>query len=62
MNEQEWNSRADWLKYGISKGWVSDSYCATHDGGSEYWTEEEMLEWEEGGDPCQVVIRVLDKD
>ena len=62
MNNQQWNERADWVQYGIAKGWVSDSYCATHDGGSQYWTEEEMLEWEEGGDPCQVVIRVLEAD
>ncbi len=62
MNNQEWDDRADWVQYGMTKGWVSDSYCATHDGGSQYWTEEEMLEWEEGGDPCQVVIRVLEAD
>jgi hypothetical protein len=62
VNEKQWNERATWLQFGIEKGWVSDSYCATHDGGSQYWTEEEMLEWEEGGDPCQVVIRVLEED
>ena len=48
-----------WLQLGIAMGWVSPPYCSTHDGGSDYWSEEEAKEWEEGGDPCQVVIRVL---
>jgi hypothetical protein len=62
MDNLEWNERADWIQFGIAKGWVSDTYCNTHDGGQEYWTEEEMLEWEEGNDPCQTVIRVLGVD
>ena len=49
-----------WLRYGIKKGWVSPPYCNTHDGGYEYMTEEEHAEWEAGGDPCAVVLRVLD--
>lgn len=49
-----------WLRYGIRKGWVSPPYCNTHDGGYEYMTEEEHAEWEAGGDPCAVVLRVLD--
>jgi hypothetical protein len=63
--EQElknWNDRADWIQFGVAQGWISDPYCNTHDGGTQYWTEEEMLEWEEGGDPCQTVIRVLGVD
>jgi hypothetical protein len=30
-----------------------------HDGGYEYYNEEELEELEEGGDPCQTVICVL---
>ena len=52
----------DWFQIGLDKGWVSQPYCNTHDGGSAYWTETEMLEWEEGGDPCQTVMRVLGVD
>lgn len=52
----------DWLNSGIDKGWVSQPYCNTHDGGQQYWTEEEMKQWEDGGDPCQTVIRILGVD
>jgi len=48
-----------WFKIGIKAGWITDSYCATHDGGYEYMSEEERQELEEGGDPCQVVVTVL---
>ncbi|NDB82069.1 MAG: hypothetical protein EB127_04910 [Alphaproteobacteria bacterium] len=48
-----------WLRNGIERGWVSDPYCHTHDGGYEYMSEEEMKEWEAGGDPCELVIRIF---
>ena len=48
-----------WFKIGIKAGWITDSYCMTHDGGYEYFTEEEREEYEDGGDPCQVVVTVL---
>jgi hypothetical protein len=48
-----------WLRFGIKKGWVSKPFCSTHDGGLEYYNEEELEELEEGGDPCQVVVVVL---
>jgi hypothetical protein len=59
---KNWNDRADWVQYGIDKGWCGDSYCATHDGGDKYWTDEEFEAWNEGGDPCQTVIRILGVD
>jgi len=40
MNTEQWNERADWVQYGIQKGWVTDSICATHDGTYEYATDE----------------------
>jgi hypothetical protein len=57
-----WNDRADWIQYGVAQGWIGNPYCATHDGGDEYWTEEEAEAWNEGGDPCQTVLRVLGID
>lgn len=48
-----------WLSNGIERGWVSEPYCHTHDGGFEYMGEEELEEWEAGGDPCEHVIRIF---
>jgi hypothetical protein len=47
-----------WLQVGIDKGWVTDPFCYTHDG-DPYMTEEEEKEWEDGGDPCAPVIKIL---
>lgn len=46
----------EWLQYGISRGWCSETHCATHDGVPS--TEGEDADWEEGFDPCQVVVRI----
>jgi hypothetical protein len=51
-----------WLKFGADKGWISDVFCNTHDGGYSVMTEEEMKEWDEGGDPCMFVVRVNELD
>lgn len=48
----------DWLQIGIDKGWISEPFCYTHDG-DPYMTEEEEKEWEEGGDPCSPVLKIL---
>jgi hypothetical protein len=47
-----------WLQIGIDKGWVTEPFCNTHDG-DPYMTEEEEKEWEDGGDPCLPVIKIL---
>jgi hypothetical protein len=47
-----------WLQIGIDNGWVTEPFCNTHDG-DPYMTEEEQQEWEDGGDPCMPVIKVL---
>jgi len=61
MSEEEWNERADWVQLGISRGWISEQYCAVHDGGWQYLTAEEQ-EWaDEGGDPCEPVFRIMNK-
>ena len=46
-----------WLSNGIERGWVTEPFCNTHDG-DPYMTDEEQQEWEEGGDPCQVVLKI----
>lgn len=56
---EEENSFGDWLSIGITNGWVSDAFCVTHDGGYQYMDDEELEEWEAGGDPCQHVVRIL---
>ena len=47
-----------WLQVGIDKGWITEPFCYTHDG-DPYMTEEEEAEWEDGGDPCAPVIKIL---
>jgi len=46
-----------WLENGIERGWITEPFCNTHEG-DPYMTEEEQQEWEEGGDPCQVVLKI----
>lgn len=48
-----------WRKEGEDKGWISPAYCVTHDGGYEYFSEEERKDLDEGGDPCQFVFSIL---
>jgi len=46
-----------WLENGIERGWVTEPFCNTHEV-DPYMTDEEQKEWEEGGDPCQVVLKI----
>jgi hypothetical protein len=50
----------EWLMVGISNGWVTEPFCYTHDG-DPYMTEEEEKEWEDGGDPCAPVIKLINQ-
>jgi hypothetical protein len=45
-----------WLNYGQDKNWVSHVFCDTHEGAP--LTEEEDLEWSEGGDPCSFHVKI----
>jgi hypothetical protein len=48
-----------WFNEGIEKGWVTEPFCQTHDGGYSFMSEEEIDQWEEGGDPCMTVSRIM---
>jgi hypothetical protein len=48
----------EWLKVGVSNGWVSQPFCHTHEG-DPYMTIDEEKQWEEGDDPCLVVLKVI---
>ena len=48
-----------WLNNGIDRGWITEPFCNTHDG-DPYMTEEEAKEWNDGGDPCQVVFKIVE--
>jgi hypothetical protein len=56
--ENENESFEEWYSIGLEKGWITKPFCQTHDGGYDYMTEEEVKEWEEGGDPCMTVTRI----
>lgn len=47
-----------WYEYGREKGWVSEVFCNTHEGPP--LSDEEMEEWEDGGDPCSFHIKISD--
>jgi len=66
MFEEEFEKDIDlkefgiWLQNGVDRGWVSEPFCFTHDG-DPYMSEEEAVEWEEGGDPCSLVIKIMEQ-
>jgi hypothetical protein len=50
----------EWRDLGISKGWISEPFCDTHDAG--FMTEEEEQAWEKGEDPCMFVFRIYEEN
>ena len=48
-----------WINNGIDRGWITEPFCNKHDG-DPYMTEEEAKEWNDGGDPCQVVFKIIE--
>lgn len=58
FNKQSDKDFWEWLQIGIDNDWITPTFCQTHDTGFEYMSEEEMQEWEDGGDPCMTVTRV----
>jgi hypothetical protein len=59
FNKQNDKDFWEWLQIGIDNDWITPTFCSTHDGGMEYWSDEESQEWEDGGDPCMTVTRVI---
>ena len=55
MESEEW---LDWLEKGISNEWITKPFCNTHESYLQL-TEEQEKEFDEGGDPCIVVIQLL---
>jgi hypothetical protein len=47
-----------WAKTGVENGWITPSYCSTHEG-DPFMSLEEKYEWELGGDPCVVVFKII---
>lgn len=60
LSEMTYDDFMDALHYGYKAGWVSDIKCATHDGIPTAPSEE--IDWEDGYDPCQSVLRFWGKD
>ena len=50
----------EWLEVGISSGFCNKPVCGTHDGTD--MTDEEAAAFEDGGDPCIPVVRLLPGD
>jgi hypothetical protein len=48
-----------WYEYGSKKGWISEVFCNTHEGPP--LTDEEIKDWEEGGDPCSFHVKLWDQ-
>ena len=54
-NDEEYSFQ-EWVSYGVAQGWVGFPKCGTHDGSD--FTEQEELEFEDGGYPCFTVMSV----
>jgi hypothetical protein len=48
-----------WFNNGVDRGWITEMFCATHDGVPNL-SEEEEQEWNDGGDPCAFCVRILE--
>jgi hypothetical protein len=66
MFEEEFDRDTDdkefgiWLQNGIDRGWITEPFCSTHEG-DPYMSEEDAQQWEDGGDPCCVVIKLANQ-
>jgi len=59
LNDENIDEFRIWLNNGIERGWISDVQCATHEG-IDPISEEEVKEWDESGDTCQFVVRIME--
>lgn len=50
----------EWIAIGREHGFCSRIACDTHEGVPQ--SEAEEKEWDEGGDPCILVVRIYTED
>lgn len=60
IREDDVEELIDWLAVGVQNGWISEPFCDTHDMPPR--TTEEQAVWDEGADPCELVIRLYPPD
>lgn len=48
---------AQWLEMGVSRGWVTEPFCAGHD--EAPLTNYEYKKWMTGDAPCVICVRLL---
>ena len=60
MNYDEWVRLGltfdDWLRIGLANGYCGPAVCYPHDGVPT--TESEDIEYDDGLDPCQHIVRL----
>lgn len=50
-----------WLTFGLKKQWITKPFCNTHEGYLQL-TDEQEKEFDEGGDPCVIVIQLIENN
>lgn len=50
----------EWTEYGWKQGWCGPPLCLSHDGFP--MSDQELGEFDEGGDPCQHFIRLYEDE
>lgn len=58
MDKNEEKEYFEWLNLGITRKWISEPFCYTHDG-DPYMSITDQQELEDGGDPCSPVLKLL---
>lgn len=59
ITEEEQPEFFIWFNNGVERGWITEMFCATHDG-APILSDEEEKEWEDGLDPCQFCVRIIE--
>ena len=57
QDEREYEHFLEWLSMGADRGWISDTYCVTHD--TPPVTRFEAKQFSHGQEPCIVNVRLL---
>jgi hypothetical protein len=55
----KFKNASDWYEYGLEKNWVTKIFCDTHEGPP--LTDAEMIDWDEGNDPCSFHVKFIDQ-